>query len=257
MFFEYSMFSLVAMAFDRYKAINNPLNSYDWTTKHGLMQMICVWSLSILLATPQAFIFRNSYHPYLKAETCLAKFPGPDRTWELFYIFWTIIAQFLLPVIILSVCYISIYLIISRNLSNYARTENFPNSQTNRFLASVHRNLGLRTSNYVSSVSLSNSSFLYRTPSSKRVDYPKQRKLSTSFDSNQSFRKNSTQSFVTNNRMNKARLKTIKITFIVVLTYILCSTPFYIGSIIMTLNGKFLSQKAMSRLNHIQFRLLL
>jgi hypothetical protein len=41
-------------------------------------------------------------------------------------------------------------------------------------------------------------------------------------------------------------LKTIKLTFIVVLAYILCSTPFYIGSIIMALNGKFLSQKTMN-----------
>jgi hypothetical protein len=46
--------------------------------------------------------------------------------------------------------------------------------------------------------------------------------------------------------LSRARLKTIKLTFIVVLAYILCSTPFYIGSIIMALNGKFLSQKTMN-----------
>jgi hypothetical protein len=46
--------------------------------------------------------------------------------------------------------------------------------------------------------------------------------------------------------LSRARLKTIKLTFIVVLAYICCSTPFYIGSIIMALNGKFLSQKTMN-----------
>jgi hypothetical protein len=50
-----------------------------------------------------------------------------------------------------------------------------------------------------------------------------------------------------NHFLSRARLKTIKFTFVVVLTYILCSTPFYIGSIIMVLHGKFMSQKTMSR----------
>jgi hypothetical protein len=54
------------------------------------------------------------------------------------------------------------------------------------------------------------------------------------------------QRYGANHFLSRARLKTIKLTFIVVLAYILCSTPFYIGSIIMALNGKFLSQKTMN-----------
>jgi hypothetical protein len=56
----------------------------------------------------------------------------------------------------------------------------------------------------------------------------------------------SRQRYGANHFLSRARLKTIKLTFIVVLTYILCSTPFYVGSIIMTIHGKFMSQKTMS-----------
>ena len=60
-----------------------------------------------------------------------------------------------------------------------------------------------------------------------------------------------------NHFLSQARLKTIKLTFIVVLTYILCSTPFYIGSIIMALHEKFMSQKTMSMKSVFVFNLII
>lgn len=113
------------MACDRYQAIVHPLSSYDWSTRKGLCHMTGVWCLSLLLASPQLFIFRMEHHPSYKKATCLAKFPGPDRTWELVYIAWTILFQFLVPVTLLTFCYTSVYLLVNRNLSMYCKTDSF------------------------------------------------------------------------------------------------------------------------------------
>src|SRR4051812_29368123 len=94
-------FSLVVMAIDRYQAIVHPLSTYTWTPRTGLIHMIAVWCLSILLSSPQLFIFRLEHDPMHGIKACMARFLGKDRTWELIYIAWTIIVQFFLPICIL------------------------------------------------------------------------------------------------------------------------------------------------------------
>ena len=249
-----SLFSLVAMAKDRYQAIVHPLSSYNWTPRLGHSHMIGVWCLSLLLASPQLFIFRLDHHPPYATKTCLAKFIGSDRTWELIYIAWTIFGQFLLPVILLLFCYSSVYLIVNRNLSMYCTTDSLKTT-TLANLPSVRQTKRVNLSSLENSTDTAiivsdRSPFHYRRILMHPIFYRLRRSSSGSL-SNQSSAKiaqdKPRQFYVTNHFLSRARLKTIKLTFIVVLTYILCSTPFYIGSIIMALHGKFISQKTMSR----------
>ncbi len=61
--------SLVVMANDRYQAIVHPFSSYTWSHRSGLIHMIGVWCLSLLLASPQLFIFRLAHHSAYDKET--------------------------------------------------------------------------------------------------------------------------------------------------------------------------------------------
>ncbi len=266
---SFLIFSLVVMAIDRYQAIVHPLSTYTWTPHTGLFHMIAVWCLSIILALPQLFIFRLEQDPTHKIKACMAKFLGHDRTWELAYIAWTIIVQFFLPICVLLYCYGSVYLIVNRNFSMYRLSDNLRTTSManlpslniqktgSNLSPSIDRNVKVVRKNHihihypsVDCSSISTATFYNKSPS---VMYPVVFRLRrSSFDFSTHQNSNSLdgqkiqQRYGASHFLSRARLKTIKLTFIVVLAYILCSTPFYIGSIIMALNGKFLSQKTMN-----------
>jgi hypothetical protein len=261
--------SLVVMANDRYQAIVHPLSIYTWTSRSGLTHMLGVWCLSLLLASPQLFIFRLAHHPAYEKKTCMAKFLGPNRTWELIYIAWTIIFQFLLPICILIYCYTSVYLVVKRKLSMYCASDN---SKTTSMANLPSIEITKRPNNTSTTDKLLNNHIHIHYPvvecknipamkfltknsshSLRNMTYPvvyRVRRSHFDLTKNQSINsidgQKTRQRYGANHFLSRARLKTIKLTFIVVLTYILCSTPFYIGSIIMVLHGKFMSQKTMS-----------
>jgi hypothetical protein len=257
------------MAIDRYQAIVHPLTTYTWTSRKGLIHMIAVWCLSILLAIPQLFIFRLELHPVFEKKTCVAKFIGHNRTWELIYISWTILVQFFLPVCILIYCYGSVYLIVNQNFSMYRLSDNLKTTSmanlptigltkklshlpSTTIAIDQHANKLLKNHIHIhypaaECSSITTVSFLNKSPS---IMYPVVFRLKrSSLDSSTNptiDRQKLQQRYGASHFLSRARLKTIKLTFIVVLAYILCSTPFYIGSIIMAINGKFLSQKTMN-----------
>jgi len=229
--------------------------------------MIGVWCLSLLLASPQLFIFRLAHHPAYDKKTCLAKFLGSNRTWELIYIAWTIILQFLLPICILIFCYSSVYAIVNRNISMYRSPDNLKTTTnienassvglSKRFsIVSTSATINNHLQTQYPSVECTNVAFFNKSTSHNIRDMmypvvfhlrrsplnPTENHSTTSMDGQKSQQRHGANHF-----LSRARLKTIKLTFVVVLTYILCSTPFYIGSIIMALHGKFMSQKTMSR----------
>ena len=276
--------SLVAMANDRYQAIVHPLTSYTWTPRAGLVHMISVWCLSLVLASPQLVIFRLAEHPSHGTKTCMAKFPGSNRTWELVYIAWNIVVQFLLPVCILIFCYCSVYIIVNQNLSMYRTTDNcktidlanLPSAHSRKrsnmsapststadrsskklLDLTVHypstecTHLAAGAATFSSRSSSLSSSHILRHVSHPAV-LPLKRSPGDFVRSSSAVSVNDVkprQDYAANHFLYRARLKTIKFTFIVVLTYILCSAPFYIGSIIMTLHEKFMMQKSMSTID--------
>ncbi|CAF0972242.1 unnamed protein product [Adineta ricciae] len=248
-----SVYTLIAMAYDRYQAIVHPLSSYTWSNRSGTIHMIGVWCLSLLIASPQIFIFRIAYHEAYQTETCVAGFSTSDRTWELIYIAWTILMQFILPIGILIFCYSSIYIIVNRNLLMYCPNEavkhssNFLTLPTKQIIGGrIHIQYPLQCPDMTLLKTVSN-------PDVRKGVYPAVhyfRRASvtvvTMSSTNSIDRQTFQQRHGANDFLLRARLKTIKLTFIVVVTYILCSTPFYIGSIIMTLHEKFITQKTMN-----------
>ncbi|UJR14025.1 hypothetical protein I4U23_001024 [Adineta vaga] len=262
-----SVYTLIVMAYDRYQAIVHPLSSYTWSNRSGLIQMVGVWCLSLFLASPQLFIFRLAYHPAYAKKTCMASFFASNRTWELIYIAWTIFMQFLLPMCILIFCYCSIYAIVNRNIlmypsKEYSKKRNSTNLLSNEVVQRsstipissrkeiVNNSMRIHYSGRCSEITFLNKpstdavekimySVVFRLPP---ASYP----LTVNPTGNNLKEQKSQQRHGANHFLSRARLKTIKLTFIVVLTYILCSAPFYIGLIIMTLHGKFMSQKTMN-----------
>ncbi|CAF4512931.1 unnamed protein product [Rotaria socialis] len=268
-----SVYTLVVMTIDRYQAIVHPLNTYAWTPHTGLFHMVAVWCLSIFLAAPQLFIFRLEYDSNRTVKMCTAKFLGHNGTWELIYIIWTIFVQFILPVSALIYCYGSIYFIVNRNFSmcpspnNITTTSmiNLPSigikKNSTNASASPTSTIDRRTRNAPENhvhvrypcVKCSNIATVTYINKSSPIMYPvvfrlrrQSSTLSKRPSSNSLDGQNLKQRYGASRFLSRARLKTIKLTFIVVVAYILCSTPFYIGSIIMALNGKFLSQKTMN-----------
>jgi hypothetical protein len=270
------------MAIDRYEAIVHPLSTYTWTSRTGLFHMIAVWCLSILLALPQLFIFRLEHDLINERKICMAKFLGYDRTWELIYITWTIFVQFFLPVCVLIYCYGSVYLIVNRNFSMYRLSDNLKTtsmanlpsvgmtknlSNLSASTITIDRNTKRILKNHVpihypsvecssiATVTFFNKSPLMMYPVVFRLRRSSLETTTTATAtttttahpaSNSLDGQKIKQRYGASHFLSRARLKTIKLTFIVVLAYIFCSTPFYIGSIIMALNGKFLSQKTMN-----------
>ena len=264
---------LVVMAIDRYQAIVHPLSTYTWTQRTGLFYMVTVWCLSLLLAVPQLFIFRMGYHEEHKKDTCMAKFLGDGRRWELTYIGWTIFVQFLLPVCILMYCYGSVYLIVNQkfsmyNLSDNAKTTSMANLSSIgapkrlRILRLSKSTLDRRSERtlhhhvhvHYPSAECSSGSITTYFNKSPTMMYPvvfRLRRAScdgsrTANPSNCCDAQSVQQRYGASHFLSRARLKTIKLTFTVVLAYVVCSTPFYVGLIIMSLNGQFLSEKAMN-----------
>ena len=265
------------MTIDRYQAIVHPLSVYTWTTRTGLCHIFTVWSASILLASPQLFIFRLDTHPSYGQKTCVAKFLNNDTRWELTYIFWNITVQFILPTCVLIYCYTSVYLIVNRNYCAYRLSDNLKttsmanlpsiNLKQNHHHSPPHP-LSASTSTIdrqskalfgrhihlpypqVEASTVTSVTYFHKPAS---VMYPVVFRLRrASADFTKPHHGGPPQGLPIQQRygashfLSRARLKTIKLTFIVVLAYILCSTPFYTGLIIMTFNGKFLPQKTMN-----------
>ncbi|CAF1230764.1 unnamed protein product [Rotaria sordida] len=272
-----SVYTLVVMANDRYQAIVHPLSTYTWTPRTGLIHMVGVWCLSLLLASPQLFIFRVAHHPAYAKKTCMAQFLGSSREWELIYIAWTIILQFLLPICILIFCYTSVYIIVNKNYSMYRSSDNLkrtsnsnlPSNRISKHFDSISTSatiIDTKTKNYISNhkhldyPSVKCSNIINETFSNGSLSYNLHDirypvvfrlqnspiKLTKHYSINSIDGQQLQQRCGANHFLSRARLKTIKLTFIVVLTYIICSTPFYIGSIIMVLHEKFISQKTMN-----------
>lgn len=271
------------MTIDRYQAIVHPLSVYTWTTRTGLCHIFTVWSASVLLASPQLFIFRLDMSPFYGQKTCVARFLNDDTRWELTYIFWNITVQFILPTCVLIYCYTSVYLIVNRNYCAYRLSDNLKTTSMANLpsisLKPAHHHSPHHHHHHHHPLSASTSTIdrQSKTLFGRHIHLPYPQMEASTMTSVTYFHKPASvmypvvfrlrrasadstktspggqvqnppmqQRYGASHFLSRARLKTIKLTFIVVLAYILCSTPFYTGLIIMTFNGKFLPQKTMN-----------
>ncbi|OCT83314.1 hypothetical protein XELAEV_18025852mg [Xenopus laevis] len=161
-----STYMLLLMSLDRCLAICQPLRSLH--RRSDCVYVVLTWILSFLLSVPQMHIF-SLKDVGNKVYDCTADFIEP---WGLkTYITWITMTVYILPVMILSVCYGLISYKIWQNIRLKTMCESSVRLSSNR-RATLSR---------VSSVRL----------------------------------------------ISKAKIRTVKMTFIIVLAYIVCWTPFF------------------------------
>ncbi|NXL11883.1 V1AR protein, partial [Mesembrinibis cayennensis] len=99
-----SAYMLVAMTADRYIAVCHPLKTLQQPTKRSYGMIAAAWALSLLLSTPQYFIFSLSeVERGSQVYDCWAHFimPWGPRA----YVTWITGGIFVAPVLILVTCY--------------------------------------------------------------------------------------------------------------------------------------------------------
>uniref|UniRef100_A0A087YFR7 Arginine vasopressin receptor 1Ab n=2 Tax=Poecilia TaxID=8080 RepID=A0A087YFR7_POEFO len=169
-----STYMMVMMTVDRYVAICHPLRSLQQPTQRAYIMISCSWACSLLLSSPQYFIFSLSeVRPGSAVYDCWGHFVEP---WGLrAYITWITAGIFLVPVAVLVFCYGFICRTIWRNLKGKTRRKSAADASA---AGGRSRILGR---NSVSSVST----------------------------------------------ISRAKLRTVKMTFVIVVAYVVCWAPFF------------------------------
>ncbi|KAJ7997925.1 hypothetical protein DPEC_G00217230 [Dallia pectoralis] len=165
-----STYMMVMMTLDRYIAICHPLKTLQQPTKRSNV-IISTWICSLVLSTPQYFIFSLSeIQNGSEVYDCWGHFVEP---WGVrAYITWITVSIFLIPVFLLVICYGYICRAIWKNIKYKTRKTPAEGATKNCLLAK----------NAVSSVTT----------------------------------------------ISRAKLRTVKMTFVIVLVYIICWSPFFI-----------------------------
>ncbi|XP_058500386.1 arg8-vasotocin receptor-like [Solea solea] len=165
-----STYMMVMMTLDRYIAICHPLKTLQQPTQRSYIMIVSTWMCSLVLSTPQYFIFslsevKNGSGTY----DCWANFIEPWGT--KLYITWITGGIFLVPVVILGMCY-----------------------------GFICHNIW------------------------KNIKYKKRKTTAGSASKSGLIGKNSVSSVTT---ISRAKLRTVKMTFVIVLAYIICWAPFF------------------------------
>nr|AFJ96998.1 arginine vasotocin receptor type 1a [Thalassoma bifasciatum] len=170
-----STYMMVMMTLDRYIAICHPLQTLQHPTQRAHIMIGSTWLCSLVLSTPQYFIFSLSeVHPGSSVYDCWGHFVEPWGARA--YITWITLGIFLVPVAVLVLCYGLICHTIWKNLKYKTRRKSLSVSA----VAEANRS-GILGRNSVSSVGT----------------------------------------------ISRAKLRTVKMTSVIVLAYIVCWAPFF------------------------------
>ncbi|XP_048404165.2 oxytocin receptor [Stegostoma tigrinum] len=169
-----STYLLIVMSIDRCLTICQPLKALQQRTTRPYV--LFSWLISLLFSTPQVFIFSvKEVGP--GAYDCWGDFARPWGARA--YITWITLSVYVLPVVVLLVCYSLISFRIWRNV--WLKTQ---------------REARAASSSSSSSSSSGGTLMLSRVSSVKVI--------------------------------SRAKIRTVKMTFVVVLAYIVCWTPFFV-----------------------------
>ncbi|KAJ8377901.1 hypothetical protein AAFF_G00250520 [Aldrovandia affinis] len=153
-------FILVVISLDRHHAILHPLDALDAGRRNRRM-LLLAWALSLLLASPQLFIFRAIKADGVDFTQCVTHGSFRHRWQETVYNMFHFVTLYVVPLLVMSCCYTRILIEITRQM---------------------HRNKG-------------GEAYLRRSGT---------------------------------DMIPKARMKTLKMTIVIVVSFVVCWTPYYL-----------------------------
>ncbi|XP_046398652.1 adipokinetic hormone/corazonin-related peptide receptor variant I-like isoform X2 [Ischnura elegans] len=105
-----SGFVLMCISVDRLFAVTRPLNSVGKADQMGRKMLIVAWVMSAVCSAPQAIVFHVEVHPDFEDFTqCVTFHSFPSRELELTYSICGSAGFYIIPLIVISFCYTSIF----------------------------------------------------------------------------------------------------------------------------------------------------
>ena len=209
-----STYVLVALSIDRYDAITHPMNfSGSWRRARGLV--ITAWILSFLFSTPIIFLYKIKAHDRY-GDQCWIEL---DEQWH-WMVFMTVasLLVFIIPAIIIAVCYIAIVCTI---WNKGKETALMPASNSNNNGNAMVTTSGGQVIEVKRKGSKNNNEANGSTSNGKLVG-----KVSRGDDEVESRRASS------RGLIPKAKVKTVKMTFVIIFVFILCWSPYIIHDLL-------------------------
>lgn len=219
-----SSYVLVVTAIDRYQAICFPLMNCSWTAKRSKIMIVIAWIISLLLSVPQMFIFSYMLDSSNGDMDCLTTFMavwGPQ-----IYVLWNAITVFIIPLLVLIFTYSCICHAIWINFQ-----QKNPSPKSNQRGGFTTTTKSLQQLNNSSNIVVGGS---YRFRGKGKVELTL--KSDGAKDGSSSERSNSSIHPRAHSLggISRAKMKTIKLTVVVILCYVTCSLPYFSSILYVT-----------------------
>lgn len=246
-----STYVLIQMGIDRYNCICKPIKSFIWTPKNASYGIILSWLIAALFASPQLFIFSIKHNEAVLGDTCFASFGEKGNpNWERAYVIYHALLQFFIPLFILIFLYTKIFIAVSNIVSSKKASLRMSNNPAVSISATETTDYN-RKSKFQSNSSTKldyNKCIDYTNRINEKIPMFKHKKLALPMNE-----RSLTSSSISINRetqirqnitkkslyiLAKSKIKTFKLTLTVVLTFILCTLPFYTVQLTLTIVGK-------------------
>uniref|UniRef100_A0A665V4N1 Type II GnRH receptor n=1 Tax=Echeneis naucrates TaxID=173247 RepID=A0A665V4N1_ECHNA len=180
-------FVTVVISLDRQSAILNPL-AISMARKRNRVMLMVAWTMSTLFSVPQIFIFHNVTITYPANFTqCTTRGSFVAHWLETTYNMFTFCCLYLLPLVIMIICYTRIFIQISKHMTKRSLSNNEPHLRCSK------------------------------------------------------------------NNIPKARMRTLKMSIIIVICFIVCWTPYYLLGLWYWFFPDDLEGKVSHSLTHILF----
>lgn len=247
-----SSYVLVVTAIDRYQAICFPLANCTWTARRSKLMITVAWLISLLCCAPQPILF--SYQRVSEdgvvpeVYDCWGTFP--ERWGQPIYVTWYSVTVFFVPLVVITFTYVcicrEIWLNAKRNAkfnkaiitpnSNHVNSSavatanevdstasaatrgKSPRRKNQRLIVEVGANYRFRSSQANANVRC----FVEEVSNTSSEETTSRHSVSSRYNVNLI----TPRSHCCPGKLSRAKIKTIKITVVVIACYVFCSLPF-------------------------------